>query len=47
MSTRNDITGDHIRTKSNSKKYKDGWDLIFGKKDEEEEEKEDETKEEE
>lgn len=33
MTARNDVTGDRIRSKSNSQQYKDNWDLIFGKKD--------------
>ena len=35
MATRNDITGDLIKTKANGDKdaYADGWDRIFGKKD--------------
>ena len=32
MATKNDITGDEIKTKSTSKKYEDGYDRIFGKK---------------
>lgn len=40
MATRNDITGDSIQTKSNTKAYRDNWDLIFGKKEEEESENE-------
>lgn len=28
----NDITGDEIRSKVNSEKFRDGWDAIFGKK---------------
>ena len=35
MATTNDVTGDKIKTKSNSEKYKDGWDRIFGEKKEE------------
>lgn len=27
----NDITGDKIKSKSNSDLYRKGWDLIFGK----------------
>lgn len=35
MATRNDITGDLIKTKANSDTdaYADGWERIFGKKD--------------
>lgn len=33
MATRNDITGDEIKSKvSNQEKYEDGWDRIFGNK---------------
>lgn len=34
MASRNDITGDLIKTKANGDKdaYADGWDRIFGKK---------------
>ena len=32
MTARNDITGDKIATKTNSKAYRDNWDAIFGKK---------------
>lgn len=31
MATKNDITGDSIRTKGTSKKYLDNYDKIFGK----------------
>lgn len=31
MSTRNDITGDAIKSKVASQAYKDNWDRIFGK----------------
>lgn len=31
MSSRNDITGDALISKSNTDKYRDGWDMIFGK----------------
>lgn len=34
MATRNDVTGDEIRTRS-SKTYADNWERIFGKKDKE------------
>jgi hypothetical protein len=33
VTTRNDITGDSIRTRVPSQQYKDNWDRIFGKKD--------------
>lgn len=32
MATRNDITGDEIKSKKSNKAYEDGWDRIFGKK---------------
>lgn len=35
--SRNDITGDELKSKSNSDKFRDGWDKIYGnskKKDE-------------
>ena len=31
MATKNDITGDEIRSKVNSVDYLEGWDRIFGK----------------
>ena len=31
--SRNDITGDAIKTKAPSKEYDEGWDRIFGNKD--------------
>lgn len=33
MAARNDVTGDEIKSKTNSKQYADNWDRIFGKKD--------------
>lgn len=33
MTSRNDITGDAIQTGTSSDAYRDGWDRIFGKKD--------------
>jgi len=33
MVTKNDITGDEIKSKSNSDKYSDGWDALFGSAD--------------
>lgn len=33
-STRNDITGDAIRTRTITDKYRDNYDAIFGKKSE-------------
>ena len=32
MTAKNDVTGDAIRTKQSSQKYRDNWDAIFGKK---------------
>lgn len=32
MAAKNDITGDEIKSKNNSKQYEDNWDRIFGKK---------------
>lgn len=32
MATRNDVTGDQIKSRGNSQQYKDNWDAIFGKK---------------
>ncbi len=34
MSNTNDITGDVIQTKVTTDSYRDGWDKIFGSKDE-------------
>jgi hypothetical protein len=31
MATKNDITGDTLRTKGSNKDYDAGWDRIFGK----------------
>ena len=36
MATRNDITGDALISKTNSKEYEANWDRIFGKKKQEE-----------
>lgn len=33
MATKNDITGDSIKTRGPSKAYEDNYDRIFGKKD--------------
>lgn len=33
MTSRNDITGDELKSKTNNDKYRDGWERIFGKKD--------------
>ena len=35
MVTKNDITGDTIKSKLNNKAYEDGWERIFGNKDKE------------
>ena len=32
MPSKNDITGDEIKSKGSSDLYRDGWDRIFGKK---------------
>ena len=32
MATKNDVTGDEIKTGGNSNAYKDNWDAIFKKK---------------
>lgn len=40
MATRNDATGDEIKSKTNTKQYADNWERIFGKKDKPEEAKE-------
>lgn len=32
MTSRNDITGDEIKTKIGSDNYRDGWERIFGNK---------------
>lgn len=34
MATKNDVTGDTLRTKVSNKKYDEGWERIFGKKSE-------------
>lgn len=39
MTTRNDITGDAIKSRSNNDAYRDNWDRIFGKKKKENDEK--------
>lgn len=31
MTTKNDVTGDSIKTKTSNKKYREGWDKIFSK----------------
>lgn len=36
MASKNDITGDEIKSKATSSAYEDGWDRIFGKKEEKE-----------
>lgn len=32
MTSKNDITGDDIKTKGNTDSYREGWDRIFGQK---------------
>jgi len=32
MTSKNDITGDSIVSKTSNKKYEEGWERIFGKK---------------
>jgi hypothetical protein len=32
VTTKNDVTGDALRTKAPTKEYADGWDRIFGNK---------------
>lgn len=32
MATKNEITGDSIKSKGPSKEYSDNWDAVFGKK---------------
>jgi hypothetical protein len=43
MATRNDITGDFIRSKKSNDKYRDGWDVIFAKKDTDNQQEEKDT----
>jgi hypothetical protein len=33
--SKNDITGDSIQSRASTKAYEEGWDRIFGKKDDE------------
>lgn len=40
MASRNEITGDEIKSKPTSKEFTDGWERIFGKKNIEEGKKE-------
>ena len=35
MTSKNDITGDEIKSKTSNEKYREGWERIFGKKKEE------------
>lgn len=46
MTTRNDITGDSLTTKTSTDNYRDGWDRIFGNKEDKESLNNSETKEE-
>lgn len=32
MAARNDITGDNIASKTSNDRFRDGWELAFGKK---------------
>jgi hypothetical protein len=32
MATKNDITGDQLKSKPQSEKYRDNWERIFGQK---------------
>jgi hypothetical protein len=41
MVSKNDITGNEIKTKTSSDKYREGWDRIFGKKKDESKDKKD------
>lgn len=41
MASRNDITGDLIKTGHNSQQFRDNWELIFGKKENPQTEQED------
>jgi hypothetical protein len=34
MTSKNEITGDKLQTKPTTQKYRDGWDAIFGKAEE-------------
>lgn len=43
MATRNDVTGQEIKSRGNSEEYKNNWDAIFAKKKEVEPEAEDTT----
>lgn len=43
MATRNDVTGQEIKSRGNSEEYKNNWDAIFAKKKPEEPEAEDAT----
>lgn len=36
MATRNDVTGQEIKSRGNSEEYKNNWDAIFNKKKQEE-----------
>jgi len=35
MAAKNDVTGDSLTTKAPNKKYDEGWERIFGKKNKE------------
>lgn len=32
MASRNDVTGDEIKSRGNTEQYNNNWDAIFGKK---------------
>lgn len=41
MATRNSITGDRMVSKTTSEEYRNNWNKIFGKKEEEDKDEED------
>lgn len=43
MTAKNDVTGDALRSRGPSKAYEDGWDRIFGKKNEKKSEESDKS----
>jgi|11BtaG_2_1085332.scaffolds.fasta_scaffold02086_21 hypothetical protein len=43
MATTNPTTGDALRSRAPTKKYDDGWDRIFGKKDKPKSDKKDDS----
>jgi len=44
MTSRNDVTGDSLKTKPSSNEYRSNWDAIFGKKKEQNETTKEEKK---